>query len=178
MRILDQLLREKDAKYTGGLYRVTQIEMAFNSNRIEGSRLSKEQTRYLFETNTLLHEETSSTRVSDLLATINHFRAFDRMLETADEPLSEGIIKEYHAILLQGTTGDADWIPIGEYKVLPNTIGDDIETTSPEKVQEEMQRLLQKYQKGKVDLQKIIAFHHALGAFTPFRTKRKESGAC
>jgi len=121
----ETLLEEKRMKLKGGLYHQTQIKLCYNSNRIEGSRLSEDQTRYIFETNTLNVPPDECADVDDSIETANHFACFDFMLEHAREPLTEDMIKEFHRIL-KSSTSDArkDWFRVGDYKARPNMAGD------------------------------------------------------
>lgn len=171
MNLLSQLLEEKMMGLKGGLYHQTQIRLAFNSNRIEGSRLSEEQTRYIYDTNTLHLENGDSTaNVNDIIETVNHFLCFDYMLDVAREPLSEIQIKEYHRLLKNGTS-DArkTWFRVGEYKSKPNVVGG-IETSLPKDVHTDMRNLLNQYhQKESVTLQDIVDFHYHFEAIHPFQ---------
>ena len=171
MNLLSQLLEEKMMGLKGGLYHQTQIRLAFNSNRIEGSRLSEEQTRYIYETNTLHLENGDSTaNVNDIIETVNHFLCFDYMLDVAREPLSEIQIKEFHRLLKNGTS-DArkTWFRVGEYKSKPNVVGG-IETSLPKDVHTDMRNLLNQYhQKESVTLQDIVDFHYHFEAIHPFQ---------
>lgn len=144
-KILERLRQEKNAKLKGGLYHYTQIAIAYNSNRIEGNQLTHDQTRYIYETHSVLCEKDSAVRTDDIIETLNHFAAFDYMLDTAEEKLSEKIIKKYHFLLKQGTSQSRlDWFRVGQYKKLPNTIGE-METTEPKKVGKEVRALLSAY---------------------------------
>jgi len=149
-RLLDYLTEEKDMKLKGGLYHQSQIEFAYNTNHIEGSRLTEDQTRYIYETNTINSGENDAVNIDDIIETKNHFRCFDYMLETADKELTSGIIKEYHKLLKQGTSdSEKDWFKTGEYKKRPNFVGG-AETTKPENVNTEIENLLKSYiEKGK-----------------------------
>lgn len=171
MNLLSQLLEEKMMGLKGGLYHQTQIRLAFNSNRIEGSRLSEEQTRYIYDTNTLHLENGDSTaNVNDIIETVNHFLCFDYMLDVAREPLSEIQIKEFHRLLKNGTS-DArkTWFRVGEYKSKPNVVGG-IETSLPKDVHTDMRNLLNQYhQKESVTLQDIVDFHYHFEAIHPFQ---------
>ena len=171
MNLLSQLLEEKTMGLKGGLFHQTQIRLAFNSNRIEGSRLSEEQTRYIYETNTLHLENGDSTaNVNDIIETVNHFLCFDYMLDVAREPLSEIQIKEFHRLLKNGTS-DArkTWFRVGEYKSKPNVVGG-IETSLPKDVHTDMRNLLNQYhQKESVTLQDIVDFHYHFEAIHPFQ---------
>ena len=168
--LLEHLLEEKRMRLKGGLYHITQVKLAYNSNRIEGSRLSEEQTRYIFETNTLLSSQEEAASVDDIIETANHFACFDYMLEHAAKPLDEAFIKECHRIL-KSSTSDAhkDWFRVGEYKALANVVGD-MTTTPPGKVAAEMQKLLTEYsQKQPTSFEDILGFHVRFEQIHPFQ---------
>ena len=169
MKVLEQLRMEEAVKYKGGLYHLTQIKFAFNSNHIEGSRLTEEQTRYLYETKTILADG-EAVRADDIVEAQNHFALFRYMLKTADKPLSEDMIKTYHRILKAATTdAQQDWFAVGEYKRLENIVGG-IETTPPERVAGEMQRLLASYlTKQKIVFSDLIDFHYRFECIHPFQ---------
>jgi len=118
--LLAYFKEEKDAKRKGGLYHKTQVNLAYNSNRIEGSKLTEEQTRYIFETRTIGFKDQDAIPVDDIIETSNHFVAFDYLLDTIDDPLSNTIIKEFHKILKTGTSDAAKkWFKVGDWKKLP-----------------------------------------------------------
>ena len=143
--LLEVLRREKETKLSGGIYHRVQIELTYNSNHIEGSRLSKEQTRFIFETNTIGVTKDETFNVDDIVETANHFKCIDMVIDKATAPLSEKLIKQLHQTLKNGTSDSRkDWFAVGEYKKLPNEVGG-IETTSPEKVTEKIRHLLKKY---------------------------------
>ena len=123
-KIVTYLLEEKKAKRKGGLYHKTQVSLTYNSNRIEGSRLTEEQTRYIFETRTIGFKDEEAVSVDDIIETSNHFIAFDYLLDTIDEPLSGKLIKELHRILKTGTADATKaWFNVGDWKRLPNEVG-------------------------------------------------------
>ena len=131
--LLSRLQEEKSMRLKGGLYHYTQVQFTYNTNRIEGSRLSEDETRYIFETNTISTGGNKTANIDDIIETVNHFSCFDYMLETAKDPLSEKIIKEYHRLLKQGTSDSRkEWFRTGEYKSRENIVGNS-ETTPPEK---------------------------------------------
>ena len=133
-------------KIKGSIYHETQILLTYNSNHIEGSQLSADQTRYIFETNTIGLGKDSSINVDDIIEAQNHFRCIDYMIKSALEPLSEALIKDLHKILKTGTSdAKLDWFNVGEYKLRPNTVGG-IETTKPNNVQSELVSLIGKYE--------------------------------
>ena len=153
----------------GGIYHRTQIDLTYNSNHIEGSRLTKEQTRYIFETNTI-GITTESTSVDDIIETVNHFRCIDYVIDHATERISERHIKQLHSILKANISdSNKPWFAVGDYKHLPNEVGGR-ETTLPEKVAEEMKKLLADYNSEKEKtLLDIIDFHVAFERIHPFQ---------
>ena len=164
-----QLLRdEKSVRMSGGLYHELQIRMTYNSNHIEGSKLSEDQTRMIFETNTV--DVAEGLLVDDIIETVNHFRAIDYVLDKAEEPLTEEIIKELHRILKQGTKDAAlDWFAIGDYKKKANVVGGR-ETAKPKDVPTRMKALLAAYESlAAITLEGIIRFHHDFERIHPFQ---------
>jgi Fic family protein len=168
--LLTKLREEKAMRLKGGLYHQTQIKLCYNSNRIEGSKLSEEQTRYIFETNTLNIEGEGSANVDDIIETVNHFICFDYMLNVADSELSEDIIKEFHRILKSNTSDSKkEWFRVGDYKTKPNMVGG-LETTLPSKVQAAMANLLIQHNKKNPCLfEDIVQFHYQFEAIHPFQ---------
>lgn len=167
--LLVALREQMESKKRGGIYHRTQIDLTYNSNHIEGSRLSKEQTRYIYETNTIgVTDEAVS--VDDIIETTNHFRCIDFIIEHAEEPLTEEMIKRLHAILKAGTSdADRPWFAVGEYKRLPNEVGGK-ETAAPEDVPAAMGALLQEYTgKRQVSLEEILDFHYRMEMIHPFQ---------
>ena len=166
--LLQALREEKNAKISGGIYHETQVRLTYNSNRIEGSRLSEDQTRLIFETNTIGAEE--GVPVDDIIETANHFRAIDYVIDCAEKPLTEDIIKALHKILKNGTRDSyLSWFNVGEYKARPNVVGG-METTPPAKVTGEIKKLLATYSgKSDVDIRDIIRFHHDFEKIHPFQ---------
>ena len=143
--LLDILREQKAMKMKGGIYHKTQIDLTYNSNHIEGSRLTHEQTRYIFETNTIGVTADETLNVNDIVETVNHFRCIDLIIDKANEPLSEELIKTLHGILKTGTSDSRnDWFAVGGYKRLPNEVGGE-RTCEPERVHDSMQRLLHWY---------------------------------
>ena len=135
------LVDEQQAHRKGGLYHKTQVQLAYNSNRIEGSKLTEEQTRYIFETRTIGFNDQEAVPVDDIIETTNHFVAFDYLLNTIDEPLSESLIKEFHRILKTGTVDALKaYFNVGEYKKLANEVGGHA-TCKPSDVAKEMEAL-------------------------------------
>jgi Fic family protein len=169
MPLLVALKEQKDAGLKGGIYHRTQIDLTYNSNHIEGSRLTHEQTRFIFETNTIGVED-GAVRVDDIIETTNHFRCIDFIIDNAEARLNEGIIKRLHALLKSGTTdSNKDWFAVGEYKRLPNEVGGN-ETTAPEDVKQAMQTLLKEYNAVKTkSIEDIIDFHQRFEAIHPFQ---------
>ena len=167
--LLEILQYEKAAKYSGGIYHKTQIEMTYNSNHIEGSRLTHDQTRYIFETNTI-GVTGEVVNVDDVIETANHFRCIDFIIEHAKSALTEKMIKELHLMLKTGTS-DArqDWFAIGAYKKMPNEVGG-MATTLPEDVAAEMRALLTAYNTKKLKtLNDILDFHVRFERIHPFQ---------
>ncbi len=167
--LLKRLREEKASGTKGGIYHKIQIELTYNSNHIEGSRLSLDQTRLIFETATV-GLEGEPIRVDDIIETQNHFRAIDYIIDHAQEPLSEGMIKELHRILKASTTDSTrDWFAVGDYKRLPNEVGGR-QTTLPENVSKEVKGLLRDYDPRVMhSLDDILGFHVAFERFHPFQ---------
>ncbi len=168
--ILFRLKEEAGMKLKGGLYHQTQIKLAYNSNRIEGSRLTEDQTRSIYETQTIGITE-GCERVDDIIETVNHFRCFDYILSVADKELSEDIIKHIHLILKSGTSDSRkEWFAVGDYKKKPNVIGDMIETTHPSNVASDIKQLLKSYRENSnVAFEDIIDFHYKFEKIHPFQ---------
>ena len=171
VNVLDVLKEQKEMKLKGNLYHQTQVSFAYNTNHIEGSTLTEEQTRYIFETNTILFEGDTIAKVDDILETSNHFKLVDYMLDVADKKLTEKMIKEFHKILKEGTSDSrVEWFNVGEYKQRANTIGSGIKTTSPNNVEKEMIRLMDWYNSLKqVTAKEIIEFHYRFECIHPFQ---------
>ena len=169
MPLLVVLRQEKEAKLKGGIYHKTQIDLTYNSNHIEGSRLTHDQTRYIFETNTI-GIEGESVRVDDIIETTNHFRCIDLIIDRAEEKLTESLIKELHLILKSGTSDSRkDWFTVGDYKRLPNEVGGN-ETTAPEDVHREIKALFKEYNaKKRKSFEDIIDLHQRFEAIHPFQ---------
>lgn len=167
--LLHALREERQMKVNGGIYHRTQIDLTYNSNHIEGSRLTHDQTRYIFETNTI-GIEGESIRVDDIIETTNHFRCIDIIIERAEEKLTESLFKGLHLTLKAGTSDSRkDWFAVGEYKRLPNEVGGN-ETTSPENVHREMKALLREYDsKKRKTFEDIIDFHQRFESIHPFQ---------
>lgn len=168
--ILFRLREEMEMKLKGGLYHQTQIRLAYNSNHIEGSRLTEEQTRSIYETQTISVTEVPE-KIDDIIETVNHFRCFDYILSAADKEISENIIKHIHLILKSGTTdSQKSWFAVGDYKKRPNMIGDMTETTPPSKVAAEIKKLLKEYRENSnITFEDIIDFHYRFEKIHPFQ---------
>ena len=165
--ILQVLREEKEAKISGGLYHETQVRLTYNSNRIEGSKLSEDQTRLIFETNTIGAND--GVPVDDIIETSNHFRAIDYVIDCAEEPLTEELIKNLHKILKTGTKDSyVLWFNVGDYKQKANVVGGN-ETTPPSKVAVAIKKLLADYEKKKVGINDIIEFHYNFEKIHPFQ---------
>ncbi len=166
--LLEILQREKTGKISGGIYHKVQIELTYNSNHIEGSRLTHDQTRYIFETNTIGAGET--VNVDDVVETANHFQCIDMIIDQANQPLSETFIKRLHSTLKNGTSDSRkEWFVVGNYKKLPNEVGGK-EATSPEEVAEEIQILLKNYNTSKnKTFVELLDFHYHFESIHPFQ---------
>lgn len=169
MPLLKILLEQKEMKLKGGIYHRTQIDLTYNSNHIEGSRLTHDQTRYIFETNTIGFEG-ETVKVDDIVETTNHFRCIDMIIDKAEERLTEGFIKELHRILKSGTSDSLkSWFAVGDYKKIPNEVGG-IETVSPENTKHEIVRLLKEYNTiKKKTFDDILDFHQRFELIHPFQ---------
>ena len=167
--LLDILQEEKSSGYSGGIYHKTQIELTYNSNHIEGSSLTHEQTRYIFETNTIGVED-GSLNVDDVIETANHFRLVSLIIDNARTVLTEEFIKELHLFLKNGTSDSRrDWFVVGDYKKLPNEVGG-MNTTPPEEVSGKMKELLNEYNvKEEKSLEDILDFHVKFEKIHPFQ---------
>jgi len=167
--LLLRLTEEKENRLKGGIYHRTQIELTYNSNHIEGSRLTKEQTRYIFETNTL-GVTTESTRIDDILETVNHFRCIDYVIDHATGKITEAHIKQLHRLLKTNTSdSQKTWFAVGEYKRLANEVGGE-ETVQPEEVHKRMKLLLNEYNTLKqVGIDDILDFHVQFERIHPFQ---------
>lgn len=167
--LLDILKEQKASKYSGGIYHKTQIDLTYNSNHIEGSRLTHDQTRYIFETNTI-GVENEVLNVDDVIETANHFCCIDLIIDNAKAALSEKFIKELHLILKNGTS-DArkEWFAVGDYKKMPNEVGG-MDTALPEDVAHQMKMLLAEYNsKEEKTLEDILEFHVRFERIHPFQ---------
>ena len=167
--LLSRLREEKESRLKGGIYHRIQIDLTYNSNHIEGSRLTKEQTRYIFETNTL-GVTTENTRIDDIIETVNHFRCIDYVIDHAMDKITESHIKQLHALLKTNTSdSQKDWFAVGAYKKLANEVGGEA-TTQPSDVQQEMRALLTEYNaQEKIDLDAVLDFHVRFERIHPFQ---------
>ena len=167
--LLAALREQKETKLKGGIYHRTQIDLTYNSNHIEGSRLTKEQTRYIFETNTL-GITTESTRIDDILETVNHFRCVDYVIDHATDKITEAHIKQLH-LLLKTNTSDSQksWFAVGDYKRLANAVGEE-ETAQPKEVHRQMKSLLAEYNaKKQIKFDDLLDFHVRFERVHPFQ---------
>lgn len=167
--LLDILQREKKNRYSGGIYHKTQIDLTYNSNNIEGSRLTHDQTRYIFDTNTI-GVENEVLNVDDVIETANHFRCIDMIIDNAKATLTEKFIKDLHLILKNGTSDSRkDWFSVGDYKKMPNEVAGMV-TALPEEVADRMKALLTEYNnKKEKTLEDILDFHVKFEIIHPFQ---------
>ena len=168
--VLEILREQKEMGLKGNLYHNTQVIFAYNTNHIEGSKLTEDQTRYIFETNTILFEGQTVASVDDILETANHFKLVDYMLEGADKKLSEEMIKKFHKILKEGTSDSRkEWFNVGEYKKLANEAGN-MQTSLPKNVAKDMAKLMEWYNSlEKITIKEIIEFHFRFEKIHPFQ---------
>lgn len=166
---MDILRDERKKQDSGGIYHKTQIELTYHSNHIEGSRLTHDQTRYIFETNTIGADE-GVLNVDDVIETANHFRCIDMVIDHARAALTEKFIKELHWILKNGTSDSRkDWFAVGGYKKMPNEVGG-MNTALPEDVSDRMRKLLTEYNSGtEKSLEDILDFHVTFERIHPFQ---------
>lgn len=167
--LLNVLKEQKDMKLKGGIYHKTQIELTYNSNHIEGSKLTEDQTRFIFETNTI-GVDNATINIDDVIETSNHFKCIDYIIDIAKKSLTESMIKELHFILKTGTSDSRKgWFNVGAYKKLPNEVGGE-ETCKPENVASEMKKLLETYNlKQTKILEDIVEFHQHFEKIHPFQ---------
>ena len=170
INLLNILREQKEMKLKGNLYHNTQIIFAYNTNHIEGSKLTEDQTRYIFETNTILFEGETIASVDDILETANHFKLVDYMLDKAEENLTEDMIKEFHRLLKEGTADSRkEWFKVGDYKQVVNEAGS-TKTTLPKYVQRDMTKLMDWYNSlSKITIKEIIEFHARFEKIHPFQ---------
>lgn len=167
--LLDTLRKEKQSGLHGGIYHKIQIELTYNSNHIEGSKLTHDQTRYIYETNTI-GIENSAVNVDDIVETANHFKCIDMIIDNAGRKLNEHFIKQLHLTLKSGTSDSRkDWFAVGDYKKLPNEVGGR-STTAPEDVADEIKKLLFSYNKQEEkSLDDLLDFHYIFERIHPFQ---------
>ena len=170
INVLEVLREQKSMKLQGNIYHNTQIIFAYNTNHIEGSKLTEDQTRYIYETNTILFDEGTVASVDDILETLNHFKLVDYMLDVADEPLTEDMMKAFHKILKEGTMDSRkDWFNVGEYKQLANEAGT-MKTSTPKQTPKDMQKLMEWYNSlSNITIKEIIEFHARFEKIHPFQ---------
>lgn len=170
INVLDVLREQKEMQLKGNLYHNTQIKFAYNTNHIEGSKLTEDQTRYIYETNTILFEGETVANVDDILETANHFKLVDYMLDIADENLTEDMIKEFHRILKEGTMDSRkECFNVGEYKKIANEAGT-MKTSTPKQTPKDMQKLMEWYNALiEVTIKEIIEFHARFEKIHPFQ---------
>lgn len=170
INVLEILREQKEMKLKGNLYHNTQIIFAYNTNHIEGNKLTEDQTRYIFETNTILFEGETVASVDDILETANHFKLVDYMLDKANKELTEDMIKEFHKILKEGTMDSRKkWFVVGDYKKIVNEAGG-VKTTDPKNVQKDMSKLMQWYSSiENKTIKEIIEFHVRFERIHPFQ---------
>ncbi|MCD7972346.1 MAG: Fic family protein [Candidatus Azobacteroides sp.] len=164
------LIEEKQIKRKGGLYHKTQVSLTYNSNRIEGSKLTEEQTRFIFETRTIGFKDQEAVPVDDIIEASNHFVAFDYLLDTIEMPFSNILIKEFYRILKTGTADAVKtWFQVGKWKKLPNEVGG-LKTTLPQHVEEEINKLNHSYNAiDKISFENIIEYHYRFEKIHPFQ---------
>ena len=167
--LLEVLKAEKVAKLHGGIYHKIQIDLTYNSNHMEGSRLTHDQTRYIFETNTIGVSD-GAIKVDDVVETANHFKCIDMVIDSANYALSEAFIKQLHAVLKSGTSDSRlDWFVVGDYKRLPNEVGG-MDTTAPENVGAEIKKLLAEYNSiANKTFDDLLDFHYRFERIHPFQ---------
>ena len=165
--LLDRILKEKKSKTSGGIYHRIQIELTYNSNHIEGSKLTHDETKYIYDTRTI---GAHSTNVDDIIETANHFRCIDSIIDNVNHKPSENFIKKLHFILKSGTSDSRlAWFKVGEYKSLPNEVSGKA-TVKPSKVKNALRNLLLRYNsKNKVTLEDILNFHYEFEMIHPFQ---------
>jgi Fic family protein len=165
-----QITEEKKIKLKGGLYHKTQVSLAYNSNRIEGSKLTEEQTRHIFETRTIGFKDQEAIPVDDIIETSNHFIAFDFLIDSLNQKLSNELMKEFHRLLKSGTSDSTKkWFKVGEWKQLQNEVGGN-QTTHPNYVEDEISSLLKRYNSiSKISFSDIVEFHYYFEKIHPFQ---------
>jgi len=171
-KIKSELIEQKKSKFKGNIYHFSQVNFAYNSNKIEGSRLTEDQTEAIFNTESFIPKSEDLIKLDDLIETKNHFKLFDFMLDNIDEELSKELLIKMHVILKKGTSDeDNPRYNVGGFKVIPNIIGivNVINTSSPESVEKDLDELLNKYnKKSNITLEDIIDFHVKFERIHPF----------
>ncbi len=167
--LLEKLIDEKNSNIKGGIYHKIQIDLTYNSNHIEGSKLSHDETRYIYETNTIISNK-RVLNVDDIVETVNHFKCIDLVIDNANHKLSESFIKKLHFILKNGTSDSKkDWFVVGDYKRFPNEVGGNV-TTDPSKVKHDIKKILKYYnEKENITLNEILDFHYRFEKIHPFQ---------
>ncbi len=166
--LVKRLKQERQAGVSGGIYHKTQVEMAYNSNRMEGSRLSHDQTLHIFDTRTIGFRDEDALPVDHIIETSNHFAAFNHLLDTLNEPLGNGLIKKLHHILKSGTkAASEEWFALGEWKRLPNEVGG-TQTSLPADVETDMDELERWYGSCNITFEKIVEYHYRFERIHPF----------
>lgn len=170
INVLEILREQKEMGLKGNLYHNTQIIFAYNTNHIEGSKLTEDQTRYIYETNTILFEGETVASVDDIVETSNHFKLVDYMLDNADKELTEKIMKDFHRILKEGTMDSRkEWFNVGGYKKLANEAGS-MKTSSPKQVVKDIQKLMEWYDSlEEITIKEIVEFHYRFERIHPFQ---------
>lgn len=172
MNIKEELLKQKELKFKGNIYHFSQITFAYNSNKIEGSRLTEEQTEAIFDTSSIISKSDDLIKLDDLIETKNHFKLFDYMLDNVDEPLSKKMIIEMNKILKRNTSDEDDpRYNVGGFKIVPNIIGmvNVIKTSDPNNVESDIEKLLKEYNElKKIELEDIVEFHVKFERIHPF----------
>ena len=168
-QLLNVLREQKSSRLKGSIYHRTQIDLTYNSNHIEGSKLTHDQTRYIFETNTIGITD-QAVNVDDIVETVNHFRCIDYIIDHAEEKLTESLIRQLHLILKSGTSDSKkDWFMVGDYKRLPNEVGG-MDTCPPEEVHKQIKALLSEYNAIRQrTLEDILDFHVRFERIHPFQ---------
>ena len=166
--LLIALTEQMEMRMKGGIYHKTQIDLTYNSNHIEGSRLTHEQTRYIFETNTIGVTQ-EAVNINDIVETVNHFRCIDLVIEHAMDDLSIDFIKELHRVLKTGTSDSRkDWFAVGDFKRLPNEVGGE-KTCPPEQVTERMEEMISDYLRSKRQFEDVLDLHVHFERIHPFQ---------
>lgn len=168
--IKEALIEQMKLKLKGSLYHETQITFAYNTNRIEGSQLTEDQTRYIFETGTIRLEENQAINIDDIIEMNNHFKVFDYMLENVELPITEDMTKKFHEYIKRSTSFErVEWFAIGDYKKKSNTVGF-VKTASPSQVSKEMKKLIKWYNSlEKITIKEIVEFHYRFECIHPFQ---------